>query len=281
MTPEDSLKTKIDSKNHKQIKAKHQPMSFLDWCVDYLPTCVLLTAGLGGLMQVYMLMRIDVSYVRFFSPSQIIPDGSLALAVVVTTYASYKLGKFIIVEGIARQTIEEHSRKNIKGWMYAGVPIAAPLAVLIFYSIAWNPYKVLAIVGTGLIYTAISASNLYASKRIEYLEGKEDINGEKEKTIKAMQLLLSANLMAGGYTILIAMLMIGRQYQIPTNLENVTKVMQRIEQDYEETRDYKIVYFNDKYLFVRLEKEEGTSIAVYDTGEVMYDKNIIVNQPRQ
>src|SRR5699024_2618217 len=80
------------------------------------------------------------------------------------------------------------------------------------------------------------------------------------------------------YTLLVAILGI-KSYEIPNELENISKVEKRIEQDYKNIKSHKILYFNDKYLFIKLIRNNSTTIAIYETNEVMFDKNIIVNQP--
>lgn len=59
---------------------------------NYLPLILLLPAILGGLWQLFELSRMSISFIRFFSPTQLLPDGLLMLFIIGVLFLSYKLG---------------------------------------------------------------------------------------------------------------------------------------------------------------------------------------------
>jgi len=59
---------------------------------DNLALIILLPTVFGGLWQIIELSKISISYIRFFSVTQLIPDGLLMLFIFSSLYISYKLG---------------------------------------------------------------------------------------------------------------------------------------------------------------------------------------------
>lgn len=61
---------------------------------DNLPLIVLVPAIFGGLWQIIELSKMSISFIRFFSPSQLLADGLLILFIIIISYFSYKIGDF-------------------------------------------------------------------------------------------------------------------------------------------------------------------------------------------
>jgi len=63
---------------------------------DYLEIAVLIPTILGGLWQTYELATISTSYIRFFSVSQVVPDGLLILFSGICVFFTYKISLILI-----------------------------------------------------------------------------------------------------------------------------------------------------------------------------------------
>lgn len=256
----------------------------LSWSKDYLTTCILLISGVGAILQIYNLMAIDIRYVRFFSPSQLIPDGALILTITVLLFLGYKLGELVFLNEGMQQTIRKHSKENkayLKRCIYASIPIIG----FILYAVALQKvvktgYIIYIIASIGFAVPILMASMLHSLEYKDYIAKKEDATKNEQILVGITEIaqvgINTVTIMS--YTLLVAILGI-KSYEIPNELENISKVEKRIEQDYKNIKSHKILYFNDKYLFIKLIRNNSTTIAIYETNEVMFDKNIIVNQP--
>lgn len=260
--------------------------NLLNWSKCYLTTCILLISGLGAILQIYNLMAIDITYVRFFSPSQLIPDGALILAITIILFVSYKVGDHIFLNNDIQQTIKKHSKEDkayLKRFIYAAIPIVGFLLFIVALKILAKPgYIIYTIAGIGLTIPVLEASMLHSFEYSSYIAEKEDAT-RKEQFLATITELWQVGI--GTVMIIFCLMLItiigSKAYKVPNDLENISRVEDRIKQDYEDIKRYEVRYFNDKYLFIRLIKENSTTIAIYDTNEVMFDKNIIVNQPKQ
>lgn len=258
----------------------------LAWSKDYLPTCILLISGLGAILQIYNLILIDITYVRFFSPSQLIADGALILVITITLFVSYKIAAHMFLNDDMRQAIKKHSREDkgyLKRCIYAAIPIAGFLLFLVINEILTKPGCILyGIASIGFVIPALEASILHAFEYSSYIAEKGDAT-RKELLLENMTQL--SQVVLGMVTIVFYMMVVikvgSTSYKIPKDLENINKVVDRVKQDYVGIKKYEILYFNDKYLFIRLTKENSATTAIYNTNEVIFDNNVIMNQPKK
>lgn len=258
----------------------------LAWSKDYLTTCILLISGLGAILQIYNLILIDITYVRFFSPSQLIADGSLILAITIILFVSYKIAGHLTLNDDMRQAIKKHSREDkgyLKRCIYAAIPIAGLLLFLVIIKILTKPgYIIYGIASIGFIIAALEASILHASEYSSYIAEKEDAT-KKELFLSSMTEIWQLGL--GILTIMLYMMLViivgSISYKVPEDLENINKVVDRVKQDYVDVKKYEVLYFNDKYLFIRLNKENSATTVIYNTNEVIFDNNVIINQPKK
>lgn len=258
----------------------------LAWSKDYLTTCILLISGLGAILQIYNLILIDITYVRFFSPSQLIADGALILAITVILFVSYKIAAHIILNDDMRQAIKKHSREDkgcLKRCIYAAIPIAGFLLFPVIIEILTKPGSIIyGIASIGFVTPALEASILHAFEYSSYIAEKEDAT-RKELFLETITELWQIGLgMVIIFFYMMLVIIVGStSYKIPKDLENINKVVDRVKQDHVGIKKHEVLYFNDKYLFIRLTKENSATTAIYNTNEVIFDNNIIMNQPKK
>ena len=126
--------------------------------------------------------------------------------------------------------------------------------MFLIYSIAWRPSKIEIFIGIAATATAIKTSGTHSQKSSNYSESKENPSKENKNKAKDMRMLKVYNQGVAAFTVLTRALIIISQYNLPSNLENINKVKERIEQDYKEVEKYRIIYCKDKYLWVRLQR---------------------------
>lgn len=66
--------------------------SFFEKIKSNLALIILLPAIFGGLWQIIELAKISISYIRFFSATQLLPDGLLMLFTLTSLYFAYRYG---------------------------------------------------------------------------------------------------------------------------------------------------------------------------------------------
>lgn len=65
---------------------------FIEQVKNNLALIILLPTVFGGLWQIIELSKMSIAYIRFFSATQLVPDGLLMLFILATLYLAYKLG---------------------------------------------------------------------------------------------------------------------------------------------------------------------------------------------
>lgn len=86
--------------------------SLLEKIKSNLALIILLPAVFGGLWQIIELARISISYIRFFSATQLVPDGLLMLFILASLYFAYRFGTLRKYKfNVQRKIIVVHERK--------------------------------------------------------------------------------------------------------------------------------------------------------------------------
>lgn len=265
---------------------KNTRTELLDWCKKYLATCVLIISGLGSAIQIFELGKINIAYIRFFSPTQIIPDGALVIATLILLILAYKILKSTLLGEDVLLAIENNinDKKLSKGkadlrsipYFLAPVVFYGIMTFVGFYHFKENIF--LSIIGISILYVYMGASFVYSYHYYEYLKTTPDTFKFKDTLLgisnwirPTIILMVTASFLA------LAILSISA-YKLPANLENYAKVDQQVHKDYKNIKSHKILYFNDTYLFVEIHRTDRKTVAVYETAGVFFDKNIIVTQ---
>ncbi len=84
---------------------------------DNLSMIILLPTIMGGLWQILELSNMSISFIRFFSATQLLPDGLLILFIILPLYIAYKISpkyKFNLHKKIIKVT--DKKPKNMKDY---------------------------------------------------------------------------------------------------------------------------------------------------------------------
>ncbi|MGM8899679.1 MULTISPECIES: hypothetical protein [unclassified Psychrobacter] len=284
-----------NSKNDKRNELeKTQNVSFIDSISDKntwikglnitkenIPFILIIISGMGAAIQTIELSKIDLTYLRFFSVSQLAADGAL---VTLTVLASYIMYRFYLTTLMAMPLIGD-LEKAVKNKDKEYTPENA-IPVLIFsYSVSTaalfmhsGPFKdallvMIAISSMMLAGLAFSLKYLWLfNKQSRVLEPVEITPFKVFREI--LMIATPATMLI--YTVLNLGNIYLNLYKIPTpeRLANYEYVESRIEEDYGKDQEYKIRYFNDKYTFIEI--TEDRSIAIYKTDDVLFNAQHII-----
>jgi hypothetical protein len=220
------------------------------------PTFILLfITTLGGVWQLIQLSKISITYIRFFSISQVIPDGLIltlgflvyVVVVVWATLASYSLLSDII------NSIKDDSKKKFKkklqslnfehpifGFTYAIFTIALGIW-FIYGSFIFKTSNVFVFMISNLAVMILLYAILDRYQRIvDYMMAKNDI--------KILMGIIICGIIINFFSIVIAF---NQNYLMPENLKNFEVIKSNFKNENPKA-SIQILYFNDKYLFTKI-----------------------------
>ncbi|MBC9934413.1 hypothetical protein [Chitinophaga qingshengii] len=266
---------------------------------DNLALIVLVPTLLGGLWQVIELANIGTGYIRFFSVSQLVPDGILILFIIIamllTSFIVLRLyfpdsgirtnsasnssesisqdespneqQSLSVNEAISNTNIENELSHDGSIWPAIGVIVshAAIFAFLICGALCIRP-SLMSNAPLSLAYFSFApayAIMLFANLRIVVVEIAKLCNFKIEiaKIIDPLGPFLVIILIV---IMLILPIVFHKSYMLPEGLRNIRQIQNKLRQD-QKTDNISIKYFNDKYLFI-------------ETGDASGKKEIVVYQ---
>lgn len=235
--------------------------------------------GLGAFIQVVELSLIDLSYLRFFSVTQVASDGALvfvALAIFILIGFCYYF--FVTLEFREEKSIED-------------IPIAKPLLILCVvtafgYGVLANliiiteEYRKLPILTAfpALMVAFLAFCIKYSSYKKNQIDKLKNKNENKKYFSKGLLWYISILSYVFIPIVTIKSLMVSSEIlREPKNFENYNKVESFIRERHQDVSEYRTLYFNDKYTFVELIKENSDvdTIEVYKTDAILFDETVI------
>lgn len=275
----------------KELKKIHPSILLVklkDFLKEYSVIIVLIPTILGGVWQFIKLITIGVEYVRFFSASQVISDGIIILCVMMfyglLLFVIYSINKIFINNAIKRK-------------FYFGIILSLVLSITI---IVYNFYTLVNQItfDSSLIISLESLPDnydislfillfpsLYNILKIVGFYGEtleknivEEQPSVAKVTSKFILFLLSSMTALFGFMLtLVLMLYISSHLTInlgnlflSNNLANTQNIKKNIEENYNIMfEDCKVLYFNDKYIFIEHKMKNNT------------DKTLIPNSSKE
>lgn len=267
---------------------------------DNLPLIVLLPAILGGLWQLIELSKMSISFIRFFSPTQLLPDGLLMLFVVFVLYFAYKIGEFNNKKKRFKRKIIDISEKkpsdfqhyfikviHVNKLIYIDNPIYqkknVPVnIILIFIGIAlfWlvfshdsDPKHEFLSFAVSITFFAVYGRMLIESAYILLIIAIESKTTHiisiflSNKPILKEFLLLPFRIIIIVFSFALFLILpiyiftfFHQKFFLPANLKNLKYIESSLN-----TKDYNqsnISYFNDKYIFIEHIKDGNSTIEI-------------------
>lgn len=240
---------------------------------DNLSLIVILPAFIGGLWQSIELMSISTPYIRFFSVSQIIPDGILillffltALAPVLLIYYFEYYKAFATLEDV----FKEQEKKPAEKEMSRDDLIFGVIVFLFIYSI-----------GIFLLY-----ADSYSKNYLDDISSFIFINGAvificnvflnicyENSNDKGKKIFKLGNLFLMFFYVWVAFSLckkVHKSFLKTENFENISNVDLILNNKYPNCKR-EILYFNDKYMFVKI-----IDAPIYNDKTVVIEKIYIL-----
>ncbi|MEJ2437664.1 MAG: hypothetical protein P8Y49_09870 [Sulfurovaceae bacterium] len=233
---------------------------------EYLPLIVLVPVVIGGLWQIIALASMSIAYIRFFSVTQLIADGLLAILVILPWLVCIYI--YNIFSEIFYMTLKELRESFPKKKYYLTKGFVALSYTLI---IAVSVYFLLSFVfkvnnefikyyGT-IIFTFI----------IIFLLDIILFNGGY---VQAVDKVYENKFFKGILTAILSILFLvilpmffDFKFYIPRNLENLDNLAK-----YDPDKNAKLRYFNDKYIFLEHKIEDNSTTIQVVPFEELFDK---------
>lgn len=268
---------------------------FFEWVKENDKAVLIGISVIGAIIQLKELASINISYIRFFSATQLISDGILVLLIaIVMTIAiviSVKLLSLIpVIEQIAIDTEKEKSFHFFEKYCryfctfigsvvfaYGFTDITAGVIQkdIIFFTIFIA--VILAFLAYTAAYYSVFDDYLSNTKDTFRLFGKYDFKSYYRSFNRFM-------LIATAMTILIVLFkstaLIYAAARLPYNLENYNNVRERIESEYKNISHYRLLYYNDSYAFVEIKKDKDSEakVVIYKTDAIIFGSNLYKKQ---
>ncbi|MGP4964647.1 hypothetical protein [Psychrobacter celer] len=272
------------------IKTIKNRISYLSNLIkDNIAIIVLIPTVLGGLIQLFKLGMIDLRYIRYFSVTQLVPDGLLAILLLcIITVIVYTHNNFLLIK---LSFIPEKLTTKLKlRSLISSLVIATGQAISITYAVVEMPSTEellnssnYFIAVNAVIYVGILAMVFYCFKYInlekEYLRDTDHvvlIDNKLLKTSKSIFSAFSLILLISFIVIFLRMTYFFIEYMNEAKgTYNYSKIEEIISNDFESYTDYKILYFNDKYTFVEVNVKDSNVITIYKTDNVFFNPTTI------
>lgn len=240
------------------------------WIRDNIQLIVLIPVVLGGLWQLFELASISVSFIRFFSVSQLIADGLLVLLILCPV-----AGIFLYIELV-------YGRKDANEKNEAIVPSKA-----IGVSLLWISFAIATFVWLCLPYwkgifvskkqeiipflialfiTLISINIFYSNLRklTKYIGRIFKSKDSVRESLNGSRVIISSVLfLALVIGVVVSIFKLRNNYLIPENLRNFRQIECVVKKEVNLSDEkWRVVYFNDQYIFVEITNGDLTQHLV-------------------
>ncbi|GAA3776664.1 hypothetical protein [Flavobacterium ginsengiterrae] len=239
-----------------------------------LSVLIIIPAFIGGAWQAFELMNISVPYIRFFSISQIVPDGLVILmsilASVVPMIISMILGYNVGKNNRSIYNEDEHS-ENKKEIFQEFIKLNKIIFLLtILLGLSWvislkyfdNINGDLGKFYLYIIFAVVILSSSFSSMDLLYDSNKVETVKDLP-TIKflfaSISLLITLNIFRE----------VHNNFLITKNFVNVEKLDRRISEKFPKSK-CEFLYFNDKYLFYKITSTKNINRTVKENEEKIY-----------
>ena len=237
----------------------------IEFIKSNLNLIILIPTILGGLWQLFELSSISISFIRFFSVSQIIPDGILLLTFISIIFIAYRFSYKMTKSGL-----DESPSKTLNIIRFIIITIIGGIWIFVFI---YRIIKLDKIELFGLIMSIVFLTSILTS--FFYLIKTDSISNFIKKPL--INEIILTFLSLGVIFIFFILLnhsfdLFHKTYMFPNNWGNESKIESFINEKYDNKPEFDILYFNDKYFFLEIKLENNESII-----EVMQFNEIFKN----
>lgn len=258
-----------------------------EWSKDNISAVLIWISGIGAIIQIRELASIHVSYIKFFSVTQLISDSALVLLMATfIIIIAFITTKFLTPTLVARQLIIDIKKDRSFSYFekyvrYFCMFLGSVACVGAFMEIRATDIQkdmFFSMILISFIFAFLTYSAFYYSVFDDYLQktkdrfmlfGKYDFKGYYRSFNRFMVI---ATAMVICIVIFKSIFLFPSASRLPYNLENYNKVIKKIEEDYKDLNYYKLLYFNDMYAFIEIKrnKDKESKILIYKTDDLIF-----------
>jgi hypothetical protein len=209
----------------------------IEFIKSNLSLIILVPTILGGMWQLLELLNISPSFIRFFSVSQLIPDGLLILFVLLIIYCFGKLAL-------------KWSLKKVKNGISIFSKIVISILCLYYLSIFALTIFDKGTVNLPILSLAIFCFIVVAVYMFSFIE-KNKIERFLKKESSGKDILYLLFLFSFVLFSFSTFKVFHESFLLPENWKNIKELECRILKD-KSIDSYRLLYFNDKYFFIEL-----------------------------
>ncbi|MDD5549514.1 MAG: hypothetical protein PHI79_07985 [Sulfurovaceae bacterium] len=248
-----------------KIKSDKLFVKSLKLIKEYLPLIILLPAILGGLWQIIALASMSIAYIRFFSATQLIADGLLAILVILPWLVCayfYNISReefYVTLEEAKKSFLKKkyYIRKGLMSLLYM-LLITAIVYFLLFYVLKINNefIKYFGIIPFVFLIIFMLDAIFFNIGFVVILDKIFNSKIFKVPFIFLLSMLF----------LVILPFLFDFRFYIPRNLENLENL-----DKYSQNKNAKLRYFNDKYIFIEHKKEDNSTTIQVVPFEELFD----------
>ncbi|WP_440454261.1 hypothetical protein [Psychrobacter sp. ASPA161_9] len=250
-------------------------VNVFEWSKENTSTVLVWITAIGAFIQIIELAVIDLSYIRFFSVSQLISDGALVLLVFGTYTLMYLIShKFLFFESALKSRYKRIENGEIFGFneKYFSFISASITIFFVMDGLAnfTNMDTINGILWLVVLMLPVATYLNYVLLRILLLNLYYIVNTNDDfkidviflkVNIKILYIIINIFAILAGILMFIValakfLILIYLSIRVPYYIDNYNHLEQKIAEDYDGLQDYRLLYFNDVYTFVEISKPE-------------------------
>lgn len=219
-----------------------------------LSVIIIVPAFIGGLWQALELLNISTPFLRFFSISQIVPDGLLILIIFLIPFivpvSTHYFDKLFFTEDYTKEKVRKETREKLDKSPKGNLILFTIVFIMVygsglyyFYRIIFETHSIdnitLAVMMT---YLSVYASNIFLTICYELATSKFRVY------YKFCNIFLLVLYLLIGYSFAKE---VHNKFLLNDKLDNIENIYSALEKTHPKTKK-RILYFNDKYIFVEI-----------------------------
>jgi hypothetical protein len=216
---------------------------------EYLSILIIVPAFIGGIWQAIELMTIYYSYIRFFSISQIVPDGIVVImSIIVFSFIIFLIYLIELIDGESKQEYairvnnsEKFIKRNESTFIFIFLYISVMVFPFIFISFETPTLKDLRFLALMMFFITYYLNDSLAKSYYSALD-------KNKKYYKYCNLLL---LVYYSTYIFFFSVCIHHTFLLPRDNINIEQVKKDVANKFPNTNQ-QLLYFNDKYIFIKI-----------------------------
>ncbi|ALM48948.1 hypothetical protein AMR72_08640 [Flavobacterium psychrophilum] len=239
--------------------------SYIKFVSEHITIILLIPTLLGGLWQVVSLGTTSISYIRFFSISQLLSDGIILMIWLCLWGMFIYIGYRFFKKNDNQEKIEQSSEKTRGERIattigYLGLCGGIVLFLIKLDRFMYHDLDFVKVVMIPIIIAIVITFMLFFSSALMAIFNlkAEDIHASKllKFSTSVLSILTTLYVLYAFFNVLSNF---NKAFVLPQNIENAHNLLESMKEE-DSTCIYRIAYLNDLYVFVNVERKEDTTV---------------------